>query len=41
LKSSKLKKIILIGASTRGRSGEIQKIVSSLPILKNASIIVA
>lgn len=40
MKHSVPKKIILIGASTGG-PGEIQKIISSLPILMNTTVIVA
>jgi len=40
LKHSKLKKLVLIGASTGG-PGQIEKIVNSLPLLNNTSIIIA
>ena len=40
MKHSALKKIVLIGASTGG-PGQIQKIVSSLPILQNTTDIIA
>ena len=40
MKSVTLKKIVLIGASTGG-PGQIEKIISSLPILRNSSIIIA
>lgn len=40
MKSVTLKKIVLIGASTGG-PGQIEKIVSSLPTLKHASVIIA
>ena len=38
--SLKLKKIVLIGASTGG-PGQIHKIIQSLPVLQNTSIIIA
>ena len=40
LKPLKLKKIVLIGASTGG-PGQIKKIISALPMLKDTSIIIA
>ena len=40
MKHLELKKIVLIGASTGG-PGQIQKIIDSLPQLKNTSIIIA
>ena len=40
LKSAIPKKIVLIGASTGG-PGQLQKIVASLPVLKNCSLVIA
>jgi len=40
LQHLKLKKIVLVGASTGG-PGQIKKIIQSLPILKNSSVIIA
>ena len=40
MKSAALKKIVLIGASTGG-PGQIQKIIKSLPILQDASVVIA
>lgn len=40
MKSAALKKIVLIGASTGG-PGQIQKIIKSLPILQDTSVIIA
>jgi len=40
LQHLELKKLVLIGASTGG-PGQIKKIIESLPILKNSSIVIA
>ena len=40
MKSVALRKIVLIGASTGG-PGQIQKIIKSLPILQDASVVIA
>ena len=40
LKSAIPKRIVLIGASTGG-PGQIQKIVTSLPVLNNCSVVIA
>ena len=40
MKSVTLRKIVLIGASTGG-PGQIQKIIKSLPILQDASVVIA